>query len=385
MQARLLHRPVSSDERGFTLMELLITMAITTVILGATLTAMTNAMRATEAASLMGGVNNGLRTAMDLMVRDMLQVGQGLPSGRVILLPSGAGSSPIQIPGPLGSDYQLDGPSFCPPDPPDDMNNVCERISAVIPGPGRGPEVFDGQPTDMITTLATDSAFDRIRLTALAADGSNMTVMTADANFANPGPHVVRTGDLIMLVKGSSSAFVQVTNVSGQQVFFASGDSLNLNQTAAADGTVAELRAAAPTDSGPVTTIASRVRMVSYYLDVQTEPGRPRLVRRLNNGHPTEFDNSLGTAVAFDIEGLQITYDLVDGVNNPANVRMNDDDLSGAGACSPDPCSPNQIRKINIMLLGRSRAPLQSTRQYFRTRLITQVSLRSLALVDRYR
>jgi prepilin-type N-terminal cleavage/methylation domain-containing protein len=265
MKAGLLHRPVSSDERGFTLMELLITMAITTVILGATLTAMTNAMRATEAASLMSGVNNGLRTAMDLMVRDMLQVGQGLPSGRVILLPSGAGSSPIQIPGPPGTDFQLDGPSFCPPDPPDDMNNVCERISAVIPGPGRGPEVFDGQPTDMITTLATDSAFDRIRLSALAADGSSMTVLTADANFANPGPHIIRTGDLIMLVKGSSSAFAQVTNVSGQQVFFASGDSLNLNQTAAADGTVAELRAAPPADTGPVTTIASRVRMVSYY------------------------------------------------------------------------------------------------------------------------
>jgi hypothetical protein len=124
---------------------------------------------------------------------------------------------------------------------------------------------------------------------------------------------------------------------------------------------------------------------VSYYLDVQTEPERPRLVRRLNNGHPTEFDNSLGTAVAFDIEGLQITYDLIDGANNPANVRMNDDDLNGDGACSPEPCSPNQIRKINIMLLGRSRARLKSTNQYFRTRLITQVSLRSLALVDRYR
>ncbi len=385
MNARPTSHPVSSDARGFTLLELLITMAITTVILGATLTAMTNAMRATEMASLMSGVNNGLRTAMDLIVRDMLQVGQGLPSGRVVLLPSGAGSTPIQIPGPPGTDFQLDGPSFCPPDPPDDLNNVCERISAVIPGPGRGPEVFPDQPTDMITTLATDSAFDRIRLTALAADGSSMTVMTADANFANPGPHIIRRGDLIMLVKGSSSAFVQVTNVSGQQVFFAGGDSLNLNQTAAADGTVAELRAAPPVDSGPVTTIASRVRMVSYYLDVQTEPGRPRLVRRLNNGHPTEFDNSLGTAVAFDIEGLQITYDLIDGANNPANVRMNDDDLNGDGACSPEPCSPNQIRKINIMLLGRSRARLKSTNQYFRTRLITQVSLRSLALVDRYR
>ena len=69
---------------------------------------------------------------MDLIVRDMLQVGQGLPSGRVVLLPSGAGSTPIQIPGPPGTDFQLDGPSFCPPDPPDDLNNVCERISAVM-------------------------------------------------------------------------------------------------------------------------------------------------------------------------------------------------------------------------------------------------------------
>ncbi len=83
--ARRRHR-----ERGFTLIELLVTMAITTVILGATMGAMNNAITATDSASQITSMNNGLRTAMDLMVRDLLQVGQGLPGSRAIVLPNGA-------------------------------------------------------------------------------------------------------------------------------------------------------------------------------------------------------------------------------------------------------------------------------------------------------
>ena len=37
------------------------------------------------------------------------------------------------------------------------------------------------------------------------------------------------------------------------------------------------------------------------------------------------------------------------------------------------------------MLSARSRLPRRGTQQFFRNRLITQVSLRSLAFVDRYR
>ena len=69
--------------------------------------------------------------------------------------------------------------------------------------------------------------------------------------------------------------------------------------------------------------------MVTYYIDATTDPQHPRLVRRINNGHPTGFNNNLGTAVAFDIESLQLTYDLADGVGNPANVRMVAADLTG--------------------------------------------------------
>lgn len=360
-----------AGQRGFTLIELLVTVAITTVIMGATMAALSHATRAAETATLMTGLNGGLRTAMDLIVRDMLQAGQGLPAGRVVLIPSGGGAQPIRLPGPPGTTLQLAGAT---------------ELTAIVPGPGLGP-LINGQTTDIITTLQADSAFDQVRLTAIASNGSSITV--EPAVVLNDGTaDDLRPGDLIMLTKGSFSALAQVTRVTGQQAFFDSGDSLNLNQSGgAAQGTVQWIRNEPPTNlvSGFLVTTATRIRMISYYLDAVTDPQRPRLVRRLNNGHPTLFDNTLGTAVAFNIENLQFTYDLADGVVNPANVRMVAGDLDGSGACAPDPCSPNQIRKLNVLLRGRSHTQLNATQQFFRNSLVTQISLRSMAFVDRYR
>ncbi len=371
----------SRAEAGFTLVELLVTLGITTVILGATMAALGDAVKATDAATLITGLNDSLRNGMDLMVRDLLQAGQGLPSGRVIQIPSGTGSVPIRLPGPPGTSYTFTGTAYCPPPTAD-----CAQVAAIVPGPGLGP-VVDGQQTDMITMLEADSAFDQVRLTAFATNGSTITIESG-VDITDGGPDDVRPGDLLMLSKGSTSALMQVTGVSGQQVAFGSSDSLLLNQSAATDGTILDLRAAAPTETpSPVylPTTATRIRMISYYIDVVTDPLHPRLVRRLNNGNAVTFDNTLGTAVSFDIDNMQVTYDLADGLVNPANVRMTDADLQGTGACAPSPCSPNQIRKANIMLSGRSRLPMRGTRQFFRNRLFTQVSLRSLAFVDRYR
>ena len=275
---------------------------------------------------------------------------------------------------------------------------------------------MEDQPaTDMLTTLAADSSFESVTLRAFAADGRSITVpmpgvtVVGAAQPLHPSGHVIsddpdvagdniRPGDLIMLTKGAASALVQVSSVTAagvipQVITFAANDSLNLNQNAAnpADGTAMELRATAPADTAPVapaqfvSTQATKIRMISYYIDNVTDPRRPRLVRRMNNGVWNDFNNESGTAVAFDIEGLQISYDLADGISNPSNVRMDDDDLAGDSVKCPTSCYPVQIRKINIMLSGRSRLPRRGTQDFFRNRLITQVSLRSLALVDRYR
>jgi prepilin-type N-terminal cleavage/methylation domain-containing protein len=388
----------TAGERGFTLVELLVTMAITTVILGATMAAMNDTVKVTDSAIQLTDMNTALRTSMDLVVRDLLQVGQGLPSGNVVQLPSGAGSAAILMPAPPGMTYYLGalGPATervptltaVPPGaglgPP--------WLSAVIVGPGMGP-VVNGQPTDMIVTLAGDSAFDSIRLISLPASGKNMTVWNGPnashgANITNGGADDIHDGDMIVLSRGSVSALVQVTSVNGQSVHFDDGDTLNVNQSGADAGTVAELRATppdvykppnpAPNPAPPpvLGTEATRIRMISYYIDATTDPRRPRLVRRINN--------QPGTAVAFDIENFQVSYDLADGVTNPANVRMVAADLNGAGRCAPNACSPNQIRKVNVMLSARTKTVMKGTQQYLRSRLLTQVSLRSLAFVDRY-
>jgi len=381
---------------------------------------MNNAIRASETATLMTNMNSGLRTAMDIMVRDMLQVGQGLPSGRTIDLPSGDGVTDVNIPGPLLSpavtrtmplawDTTANSGAGAWVKP--------QAMTAVIPGPGLGPN-----GSDVITIVQADGSFLStisdydVNLTDLKPD--RMTVDPA-TNITNGGADDLHEGDLIMLMKTSSTALVQITkldNPKSQTVYFEAADSLNLNQAGSgnpcnnavdpptgtcgtltahimtapgnpASASLGEQKVGTPTPAF-VPSTATRIRLVSYYLDTVTDPLRPRLVRRVNNGDPKTYNNALGTVVAFDVEDMKITYDLVDGVTNPAGARMTTDDLSGVkttAACYPNPCSPNQIRKINITLTGRSRTPLRQTRQYLRNTLTTQVSLRSMSFMDRYK
>jgi hypothetical protein len=291
----------------------------------------------------------------------------------VVSVPNGPGASAIDRPGPPDSTYTFPaGPV----------------ISAVTSGPGLGPDI-NGLPTDLITVLAADTAFEGQCLTAL---GANSMTVGEDTNITDGGPDDIRSGDLIMLMKAGITALMYVTGVAGQTVTFGAGDPLGLNQydpSLAMLGTFDQLRAAAPVDNGPrtcnvappglpgISTVAFRVRMISYYLDAATDPGNPRLVRRLNG--------DAGRAVAFGVENLQLSYDLSDGASNPANVRMDATDLGAGGACAPNPCSLNQIRKVNIFLAGRSRNRFSLTDDFLRNTLTTQVSLRNLAFVDRYR
>jgi len=153
---------------GFSLIEVLVSMGITVAIMGATMQTMTHAIRANQAAMLVTGMNNSLRTGMDVMVRDLLQVGQGLPNGGLIFIPSG---SQINLPGPPVQTGVTGGTTTTP------YTSVVgdPDISAVTPGPSLGQKV-NGVRTDMLTTLAADSAFDHRTLSSIAADGSSMTV-----------------------------------------------------------------------------------------------------------------------------------------------------------------------------------------------------------------
>ena len=59
-------------------------------------------------------------------------------------------------------------------------------------------------------------------------------------------------------------------------------------------------------------TTLFRVMMVTYYVDNTTTLGAPRLVRQVNDFTPQ--------ALAGVVEDIDLTYDLVDGINNPAEI-----------------------------------------------------------------
>jgi hypothetical protein len=279
-------------------------------------------------------------------------------------------------------------------------------ISAVTPGPGCGP-VIDGVATDIVTTIAVDSMLDTVPVNSFDIGGHRATVSTAaqatgGLDISTGTGDDVRVGDLMMFTKGAVSALAYVTAVDGNQTFtFATGDPMNLNQfTATLNGTVDDLATTPPCSAlvagtacdgsagatvTPNSSAVSRIRMISYYLDNTIDPTTPRLMRHMNWGDPAVALNMRARTVAFAIDNLQVSYDMVDGVNNPSNVRMVAADLTASGACAPNPCSPNQIRKVNVFIAGRSTETFSVTKRFFRNSLSTQVSLRSLALVDRYR
>ncbi len=339
-------RPLDRDDAGFSITEAIISCAMTLVVVGAAVGTFSSGLNVTGQTQVASDANQTLSAAMSMMVRDFMQTGNSLPTGG-IPIPSGLNALPINRPAPSGklSTFPI----------------TWTALPAVSPGGSLGPAVL-GTVTDTVTLVYADPtlALNQYPLVAVAADGSSMTVDTRTSLTGSTG---IQPGDVIMFTNPLGNALQVVTSLDGaQHVYFAAGDGLNLNQRNATQGTIMNL--ASSPGTFPSTT-ATRVTMVSYYIDIVTDPTLPRLVRQVGMGQRL--------AVALGTENVQFSYDLVDGVTNPTNVET-----------AVPPFSPNQIRKANIFLAARSIDVDPSTSQFFRNSMATEVALRSLSFVNRY-
>jgi prepilin-type N-terminal cleavage/methylation domain-containing protein len=333
-------RQHATDEQGFTLTELLVALVVTLVMGATALSTVVETYRTAANAGTLTDVNQNLRVAVNIVNRDLLQTGLDIPVGG-ISMPVGA--EPVVRPGPTGSDLEF----------PDDW----VTIPSVTPGPGDGP-IVNGVATDIVTVLRSDVRlpWQNTPVVAVTPDGQRIT-------FAGDFPiddevDGIKEGDLMMLTANAGSTLMEVTDVVGQSVFFAPSAESNLNQHAAPGGVLA-LR-----EGGVfINVVARRILMITYYLDTSTST--PTLMRRTNYNDERKL--------AVGIENFQLTWDLVDGVDNPANVD------------EPEPPNtPHQIRKANLHMGARS-LDRTSTGIFLRSNLNTQIALRSLAFVDRYR
>jgi prepilin-type N-terminal cleavage/methylation domain-containing protein len=342
-------RPVPlRDERGLTLIEVMVSLAVSLVVLAGSFTALNHARLTAELTSLTADGTQNLRAAVVQMTRDIIQTGRELPN---------AG-----IPIPFGTSSAVNRPLR--PGTTQTFPTTWETLPSICPGSGLGSTI-NGVATDTVTVLYSDQSLDlnQYPLTSVQSDGSRMAVDSRTAIGA--AANGIKPGDLVWFTNALGNAVQTATSVSGQNVYFASGstyDYYGLNARTASQGTILQIRSGS---TFPVTS-ATRVVMVTYYLDTTTVPGQLRLMRRIGFGTPR--------LIATGIENLQVTYDIVDGTTNPTN--------------QPTPVSPNipsQIRKVNLWLSEQSAPGFSITRRLLRSSVATQVSLRSMSFFDRYR
>jgi prepilin-type N-terminal cleavage/methylation domain-containing protein len=354
-------------EAGFTLIELMISMTLTGLIMAGAFVVFTNAKKINDVTSETVLVNRDQSNAMDLIVRDLIQVGQGMPTSKVVSIPNGTGVV-VKRPGPSN----LSVPTGLTDWP------------AVLPGAAMGPRVGSTSAplTDIITLLYADTLFvsstGAAPTATVAANGASMTVTA---------PVLLEVGDIVLFDLSGNNTMQVATGVAYnsstgvQTVQFATGDVFGLNNRSASDGTIMQLQA---TPSSPVVIYpsVSRLRMVTYYVDANRTPAA--LIRCVGvqcvGTSPTP-----GQVVAFGMENLQFSYDIVDASANPTNVKMTTADQAGtSGAATGCPCSTGQIRKANVAITMRSRHQIAQIKDFIHRTLTTQVSLRNLSFMDRY-
>jgi hypothetical protein len=180
-----------------------------------------------------------------------------------------------------------------------------------------------------------------------------------------------------------------VTSVDSTHIYFApnnTNDWFNFNQPTAPKWPMSKIKNGSATAAigtgafGSAVTLM-RALMITYYVD-NTQPAGcptttrciPRLTRALNKFTPQ--------ALAGVVEDLDLTYDLVDSVNNPTNIPS----LPYTdGAVPPNVYNSNQIRKVNIHVGVRSEIMSKPTLDYVRNHVTTSVDVRNLASIDRYK
>lgn len=342
---------IVEDNRGFSLVEAMVTMILGTIILVASLAFLRPAVDIAELILQKGEMQQNARVAVNLIHRDLSIAGTGMQTGG-IQLPDGNGAQNSRFACDQATCYLTNG-IF------DD-----KRMYAVTPGNAKG-SVINGVSTDVVTLVFKDESvdLDQFPLDAITPSGNQVDFNPATANLNDPVVGI-RIGDILVLCNANGCAAAVVTQVSGNRVNFAANDPLRFNQPSAAFGNVAALaNPGTPAGQYPP-TVAFRVQLVTYYLD-DSLPDNPRLFRQVNAQTPSP--------VAEHVENLQFGYDIFD-----ENTAVATADLSDAGGF------PNQIRKINISISVRSPRQLSGGRGFERMTLATSASARNLAFRDRF-
>jgi prepilin-type N-terminal cleavage/methylation domain-containing protein len=367
-------------EGGFSLLEMVVAMALGTIVLGAAVSIYIQGVNATWTVSQRAELQQDFRAASNLLTNDLSLAGAGLGQGALIQLPTSATLPLYGCAQTTGTCYINSGAGETYP-----VQGTTPYLYGLLPGYQEGPTV-NTMATDIVTVVYTDPTFALDCYTASVTNSTTVTFTlpgtlscTLPTNISTPqavndAGVGLTAGDLVWFTFGTSNVVAEVTTAatSGGVVVFASGDKLNMNQASSA------ARSLASKTTGTTGT-AERILVITYYLDSSVTP--TRLMRQVSGHTPMP--------VAENVVYLNFTYDLFNTTTTTAAVGC-----PNPGAITPACANgsssglfPNQITKINIMHMDMDSSVNGSgfaQKGYSRMDLQTSVSARNLTYVNNY-
>jgi prepilin-type N-terminal cleavage/methylation domain-containing protein len=380
---------------GFTLIEMLVALTLSTIVLGAAFNYFNGVEGMTQSVSAMSQVNENLRGAADLMSRDLYAAGTGVPvSG--IPLPSFSGSSAVKRPGAGSATFPIS------------TNNGV--LSVITPGHGLSG-IIDAQSaytqaSDEITILKEDPAWTgqtwnsttqdwSVQSLSVATSGSNGEITysgssgyTVTATFQSStctACSTISQYDLLLFSTVSegyalgmvTSAPVLSTSGSTTTATLTFGaDPLGLNQACGSvspcAGTIDSLKQGG---AYPAQITLIKIDMITYYL-TNSNPIHPyTLMRILGDG---ASGNGTASAVAYGIAGLSLSYDAVNQASPP---QLDPSDPNPT--CASTQC-PNDIRTVHLALYGTSNNPLPQSGLSFQNSIASTITLQNMEYSNQF-
>jgi len=376
-------KTIRSRAKGFTLLELMISMAVGLVILGAGLQVYTQAVKATFATSQKSEMQQDFRAAANLMQRDISMAGsgalgqQGLASYSVGL-PTGTGSTIPVYPCSNTTCNYINGAPVAYP-----QVSGAPYVYSIIPGYNFGITVNASEgPTDIITVAYADAT---LALNCYTVDVVSATTVIFELPTPLPSTCILPTGvttvpalnaagvglqagDFLLFGQSAAGVVSNVTTTAvtsgsysaAYQVTFNNGDPGHINQPTITNGSMKSLPAGIST-----TLSAVRLLVITYYLDISPiDSVTPRLMRVQNGRSPSP--------VAEGVSCLKFSYD----VDNNGTIVTNQTSL-------PTGVTPNMITKINILHMS-IRSQLKGTTGFQSLDLQTSISARNLTMGQEY-
>jgi len=390
----------TTRERGFSLVEMMISLALGGIVLSAAVQMYTKSVGATFIVQQRAEMQQDFRAASNMLTMDLSMAGGGLGTGASIALPSA--STPQYGCDQTGACH-INGAAGLYP-----ITGGTPYMYGLITGYQKGPTLNAVQgPTDVVTTIYTDANF-YLNCYIPTVTAAGKAVIFSQPAGATPwagclpngvaAPQAVNdsaaglvAGDLVLMTLAGTPIVAEVTGAvttgtdgSGNPTYtvpFANSDPLKMNQTAAGSGLNSVAKGAAGSaspapcgGSGPC-----RLLVISYYVDNTITP--PRLMRQIS-GHTA-------MPVVENVAYMNFSYDLFnDATNSPAVNCTNPGAASDGCSGNSTGMLPNQITKINIlnMALDSSQNGSQFglANGYQRMDFQTSVSARNLTYINNY-